>query len=130
MRTFLLSWHTKNTFKATTKGNLRQRYSQGKTVLLNSVQEFIEMQYWLLLTFCICLHNQLSSIHSILHVNKECRCLNKIFHQIDRKWMVAPLTNFYGKSWVGFVLTQENALSWRFHFIAKRKSMNSSKKRY
>ena len=29
--------------------------------LLNSVQKFIEIQGWLLLTFLICLHNQLSS---------------------------------------------------------------------
>ena len=36
------------------------------TVLLNSVQEFIEKEAWLLLTFFICLHNHLSSIHSIV----------------------------------------------------------------
>ena len=30
-------------------------------VLLNSVQEFIEIEAWFLLTFSICLHNQLSS---------------------------------------------------------------------
>ena len=40
-------------------------------VLLNSIQEFIEIQCWLLLTFFICLYDQLSSIHSILHINKE-----------------------------------------------------------
>ena len=34
-------------------------------VLPNSVQEFIEIEAWLLFTFFICLHNQLSSIHSI-----------------------------------------------------------------
>ena len=34
--------------------------------LLNSVQKFIEMQDWLLLTICICLHNQLSSFSSII----------------------------------------------------------------
>ena len=37
-----------------------------KLVLLNSVQIFIEMQGWLLLTFFICLHNQLSSFNSII----------------------------------------------------------------
>ena len=41
------------------------KYSQGKT-LLNSVQKFIEIQSWLLLTFFICLHNQLSSFNSII----------------------------------------------------------------
>ena len=35
-------------------------------VLLHSVQEFIETEAWLLLAFFICLHNQLSSIHSIV----------------------------------------------------------------
>ena len=40
---------------------------QEKTyALLNSVQKFIETQGWLLLTFFICLHNQLSSFNSII----------------------------------------------------------------
>ena len=34
--------------------------------LLNSVQRFIEIQGWLLLTFSICPHNQLSSFNSII----------------------------------------------------------------
>ena len=34
--------------------------------LLESVQEFIEIEAWLFLTFSICLHNQLNSIHSIV----------------------------------------------------------------
>ena len=34
--------------------------------LLNSVQKFIEVQGWLLLTFFIGLHNQLSSFNSII----------------------------------------------------------------
>ena len=35
-------------------------------VLLNSVQEFIEIQAWLLLTFFLCLHNHLISIYYIV----------------------------------------------------------------
>ena len=35
-------------------------------VLLNSVQGFIEIEAWLLLTFFIYLYNQLSSVHSIV----------------------------------------------------------------
>ena len=31
-----------------------------------SAQEFTEIEAWLLLTFSTCLHNQLSSIHSIV----------------------------------------------------------------
>ena len=34
--------------------------------LLNSVQKFIEIQGWPLLTFFICLHNQLNSFNSII----------------------------------------------------------------
>ena len=33
---------------------------------LDSVQKFIEIQGWLLLTFFICLHNQLSSSNSLI----------------------------------------------------------------
>ena len=33
---------------------------------LDSVQEFSEIQGWLLLTFFICLHNQLSSLNSVI----------------------------------------------------------------
>ena len=33
---------------------------------LDSVQNFIETQGWLLLTFFLCLHNQLSSFNSII----------------------------------------------------------------
>ena len=41
--------------------------TSGRTcALLNSVQKFIEIQGWLLLTFFICLHNQLSSFNSIV----------------------------------------------------------------
>ena len=44
-----------------------ERYSHGRTcALLNSVQKFIEMQGWLLLTFFLCLHNQLSYFNSII----------------------------------------------------------------
>ena len=56
--------------------------------LLNSAQEFIEVQCWLLLTSSICLHNQLSFIHSISYISyntKECRCVNKIFYKMDKK---------------------------------------------
>ena len=46
---------------------MRINDTQGKTcALLNSVQKFIAIQGWLLLTFFICLHNQLSSFNSII----------------------------------------------------------------
>ena len=41
---------------------------------------------WLHLIFFICLHNQLSSIHSIIST----RCLKDVIHQIDSKngWLL------------------------------------------
>ena len=52
------------------------------SILLNLVQEFIEIQDWLLLTFFIHLHNQLSSAHSISNINKKSNGLDKILHQV------------------------------------------------
>ena len=43
----------------------------GKLCLLKSMQKFIEIKVWLLLTFFICLHNQLSSIHPIDTYQRE-----------------------------------------------------------
>ena len=40
---------------------------------MNSVQKFIEVQGWLLLTLSICLHNQLSSFNSIIAQMSEKR---------------------------------------------------------
>ena len=51
-------------------------------VLLNSIQEFIEIEVWLLLTFFMCLLNELSFILS--HI-KGYRFLTKVIHQIHRK---------------------------------------------
>ena len=48
-------------------------------------------------------------------------CLNKVIYRVDRKIMAASLNMFYGKMWDCFVLTQENAFSWRFCFKANRK---------
>ena len=38
----------------------------GTWALLNSVKKFTEIQIWVLLTFFICLHNQLNSFSSII----------------------------------------------------------------
>ena len=52
-----------------------QRYSHGR---LDSVQEFNEIQGWLLLTFFICLHNQLSFFNSIIvQMSEECDSSNR-----------------------------------------------------
>ena len=52
---------------------------------LHSVQKFIEIQGWLLLTFFICLHNQLSSLNSIIVQMSE-----KQIHQVGSKneWLL------------------------------------------
>ena len=45
---------------------------------LDSVQKFIEIQDWLLLTFFICLHNQLSSFNSIIvQMSEKCDSSNR-----------------------------------------------------
>ena len=56
--------------------------------LLNSVQEFIEIQAWLLLTFFLCLHIQLISVLHC-HKSKEYRCLKNGIHQLEiNKWLL------------------------------------------
>ena len=69
------------------------------------------MVAWLLLTFLICLHNQLSSIHYITDI-KEYRCLKNVIHQIASKneWLLLS-ARFTEKFGLTFVLTLENAFS-------------------
>ena len=73
---------------------------------LDSVQKFIETQGWLLLTFFICLHNQLSSFNSIIVMSE------KRVHQVDSKneWLLLSVT-FTAKLGLVFVLTFENFFS-------------------
>ena len=61
---------------------------------LDSVQKFIEIQSWLLLTFLICLHNQLSSFNSIIVQMSEKHDLSSR----QSKSMVASFSNFYGET--------------------------------
>ena len=74
---------------------------------LDSVQKFIEIQGWLLLTFFIYLHNQLSSFNSIIVQMSE-----KQIHQVGSKneWLLLSET-FTVKLELVFVLTFENAFS-------------------
>ena len=58
-------------------------------VLINSVQEFIEIEPWLLLTFILWLRNQLICIYILLSNIKEYRCLKNVVHEIDRnEWLL------------------------------------------
>ena len=66
------------------------------------------MAGWLHLIFFICLHNQLSSIHSIQSVPM----FENVIHQIDGKngWLLLS-ASFATKFGLAFVLTLENAFS-------------------
>ena len=85
----------------------------------------MEKQGWLLLTFFICLQNQLSSFNSIIVQMSE-----KLVHQIASKneWLLLSVA-FAAKLELVFVLTFENAFSESFHFKTNRKSIGSCKKR-
>ena len=74
---------------------------------LDSVQKFIEIQGWLLLTFFIYLHNQLSSFNFIIVQMSE-----KHDYQVGSKngWLLLSVT-FTAKLELDFVLTFENAFS-------------------
>ena len=69
------------------------------------VQKFIEIQGWLLLTFFICSHNQLSSFNFIIVQMSE-----NLIHQLDIKneWLLLSVT-FLTKLELVFVLTFKNA---------------------
>ena len=58
-------------------------------------------------------------------------CLKNVVHEIDSKngWLLLS-ASFTVKFGIVFVLTLENAFSYRFHFQANRKNIGSSKKRY
>ena len=83
---------------------LNDTHKERTCTLLNSVQKFIETQGWLLLTFFICLHNQLRSLNSIIPLSSE-----KRVHQIDSKneWLLLAVT-FTAKLELVFVLTSDN----------------------
>ena len=67
------------------------------------------MAGWLLLTFLICLHNQLSSIMHSVHVLRV-QMFEKCVHQIDSKneWWLLP-ASFTVKFGLVFVVTLKNA---------------------
>ena len=56
-------------------------------VLLNSVQEFIEIQAWLLLTFFLFLPNQLISVYYII-TNIRVQMFKKCDSSIRKKWLL------------------------------------------
>ena len=74
---------------------------------LDSIQKFIEIEGWLLLTFFICLHNQLISFNSTM-----VQMFEKHDSQAGSKngWLLFLVT-FTAKLELDFVLTFENAFS-------------------
>ena len=74
------------------------------------MQEFIEIQVWLLMTFFLCLHNHFFSIYC--HIIKEYRCLKNVIHQLERnEWLLLSAFQQGLRQKLVFVLTQENAFS-------------------
>ena len=82
------------------------------SVLLYSVQEYIEIEAWQLRTFDLLATSdqRFSGVFrgykmGMLAGNglKEYRCLKKIIHQIERKWMVNPFSKFYNKISIVFL---------------------------
>ena len=74
---------------------------------LGSLQKFIEIRGWLLLTFSICLHNQLRSFNSII-----VQMPKNMIHQVGSKneWLLLSVT-LMAKLELDFVLTFKNAFS-------------------
>ena len=71
-----------------------------------STKKIIEIQGWLLLTFFICLHNQ------VILIPLSHRCLKNVIHQVYSKneWLLLSVT-FTANLELVFVLTFENAFS-------------------
>ena len=62
------------------------------------------------------------------HIIKEYICLKNVIHQLERnKWLLLSAFQQGLQQKLVFPLTQENAFSERFHFIASRKSIGSFK---
>ena len=103
---------------------------KGKTcVLVNSVQEFTEIEAWLLLIFFICLQKKVQSI-------KFYTFQYHILNSTDVKYSTGNSSNrqkmndhSLPKFELVFILTQKNASSERFQSKVNRKSIVSSKKR-
>ena len=86
----------------------------------NIRREKLHLLTWLLLTFFKCLHNQLSSIHCIVTYWRV-QMFEKCDSSIDRKWTVAPFSNFYGKIWVGFCVNPGKCFVLEISFKSQQK---------
>ena len=73
-----------NNCRKTNYACLHSQFNDTHREKLCFTESSIRSAAWLLLTFCICLHNKLSSVHSITRM-KQYRCLKNVIHQIDSK---------------------------------------------
>ena len=86
--------------------------------MLNSLQKLVEIQGWLLLTFFICLQNQLSLFNFIIvQISEKPDSSNRR----KTRWLLLSVTST-AKPELAFVLTFENNLK------ANRKCIHFSKK--
>ena len=69
---------------------------------LNSVREFVKIKSWLFLIFSTCLQSLIIKFYNSTKSTDV--PLNKVIHQVDRKWMAAAFNKFHGKIWDGFCL--------------------------
>ena len=84
-------------------------------------QFIARMAAWLLLSFIIRLHNQLSKFYTFYyHILKSA--------DVWKSWFFP--VSFTAKFALVFVLTLEKTFSWRFQCKASRESIGFSKKRY
>ena len=72
------------------------------------------------------------TIHWTLYIqlshSKQCIFFNNVTHEIDRKWVVSPISNIYGKIELVFHLTQKSILYKRLNFQVKRLRILTGKK--
>ena len=89
-------------------------------VLLNSVQEFIEIEAWLLLTFFI-------KFYALYCPILKNTMLEKGGSSTRQENTVTPFTNFYYKVCVRFCLNTGKRLFLLFLFWSQQKELGSSK---
>ena len=79
-----------------------------KLSLTQFSKRFIEIEAWLLLTFFICLYDQLNSIHFNCHILKSTDVSKRLFiKETENEWLLLS-ASFTTKFELVFVLTQEN----------------------
>ena len=94
----LSSWSTSRRHRIIKPVHQLHYFNDTHREKLNFIQFSTRMADWLLLTFLICLYNQLSSITHFSITYKNYRWLKNVIHQIEskNKWLLL-LANFTAK---------------------------------